>query len=123
MPENQTLLRLAGDVATVSARLEAHLQSCEAANIVAANALQRLADKVEGFEKLPARGLAWFIGVIAVASITILGQNFFLHQDTTAKAAQAATAATQAEAGQQVESHKLDTLIAHATNGTLPAGN
>ena len=56
------------------------------------------------------KAMRWFGGILVVAVVTILTQNFFLHQDTAQKADVAARQATAAAAGQTVVIHKLDQL-------------
>lgn len=113
------MMSLAVHLERVSTQLDGHLRECASANIVAAEALKRVADKMDRFEKLPVQALMWFVGVVGAAAITILTQNFVLHGETAAKANQAAAEATVTAQGQQVISRKIDALAAK-TNGTAP---
>lgn len=118
-PEHVSMTSLAIHLERVSTQLDGHLRECAAANIIAADALRRVADKMDKFEKLPSRALMWFVGVVGAAAITILTQNFVLHGETAAKAAQAASEASQTAQSQTVINHKLDVITAQ-TNSAAP---
>ena len=105
-----TVATLAVRLERVSGQLDAHLSECSTANIATATALKTIADKIESFERLPMKAVRWLGGIVLAAAITLLVQNFMLHQDTSDKAQAAVVAANQAATGQAVIVQKLDQL-------------
>lgn len=96
MPGLVDVTSLAIRLERVAGQVDAHIAACEASNAITASALKRVADKMDSFEKLPMQAVRWLGTIIGGAAAVILAQNFVLHQESTAKATQAATEAAVA---------------------------
>jgi len=110
MPEGLTL-------ESVSHELTRHVDTCEAQGIANAKVLESIAHRIEAIEKLPMMAVRYLGGIVVTAALTLLTQNFLLHQSTEKAAQTAATAANTAASttatSQAVIVRKLDTLTAN----------
>lgn len=90
-------------VEALARTLREHVTECSDVRRENTRAMQTLADAVKGvqteisaFKALPMKAVRWLGGIVVAAAVTLLVQNFMLHQESTAKAQQAALEATQA---------------------------
>lgn len=107
------------DVESLAVELRDHVIKCEAANIKTANALESLSHDVQAFKELPGKAVRWIALTIAGAVMSILVQNFWLHQETARKTDAAANEATQAAAAVQ----QIPQKTADAVSARLPEKN
>ena len=107
---------VAGRVDGLSGRLDTHLQECKTSNEATAEVLKLLVRKVENIEQLPIKVVRWLAGIVVAAVVTLLTQNYILHQDTSQKATQAAASANHAANSADAVEHKIDQL----TNTVTP---
>jgi hypothetical protein len=103
MPESVNVTSLAIRLERVSGQIDGHIESCELRADAATKAMGELATAVTAvkteiteFKALPMKAVRWLGGIVIIAAVTLLTQNFILHQESTAKATQAASEATVA---------------------------
>lgn len=82
----------------MSARLERHLEDCYSVRTKTDATLTRLEGKLDAITQLPMRTLKWVGGLVIGAAVTMLVQNFMLHQETSQTTTQAVKEAVTAQA-------------------------
>ena len=87
----ERLDRMAGVVDT-------HLRECGEANRAQTAFLSNIADRLQSIETLPMKAIKWIAGIVGTAVITLVVQNFYLHEQTAQTARIAAVQATEAKA-------------------------
>jgi predicted DNA repair protein MutK len=108
-------------------RLDSHIVGCDLRASAYAQATTELTEAVSavraeiaGFKALPMKAVRWLGGIIVMAAVTLLTQNFILHQESTAKAAQAASAATVAASDTNQALGIVKDIRAAQTNAATP---
>jgi len=107
MPGTVDVTALAIRLEKVSGQIDAHIESCEKANVIAAAALARVADKMETFEKLPMQAVRW-LGALIIAGAALTNVLTYINNQ---EAAQKATQAASAAAVTQQATTKLTTKV------------
>lgn len=100
---------------TIAARLEDHLENCAKATADTSLALKQLSAEIAEIKQLPVKALRWVAGIVLTAVLTLLTQNFFLHQETAKKADVAAQQASSAASAVQ----KIPEQTAAAVSATF----
>ena len=100
---------------TIAQRLDDHLENCAKATADTSLALKELSAEVAEIKQLPVKALRWVAGIVLTAVLTLLTQNFFLHQETAKKADVAAAQASSAASAVQ----KIPQQTAEAVSATL----
>lgn len=100
---------------TIAQRLDDHLENCAKASSDTSLALKELSAEVAQIKELPVKALRWVAGIVLTAVLTLLTQNFFLHQETAKKADVAAAQASSAASAVQ----KIPQQTAEAVSATL----
>ena len=89
------------DVNALAQQLTDHLRDCYAVRLETKDELKAIKNELSAFRALPGKALRWAATIVGGAVLTIVTQNFFLHQDTAQAARQAATNANVAAAAAQ----------------------
>ncbi len=78
--------------------LKEHVDGCATASASFAASMLEIQRDIAEIKALPMRAVRWLGGIIVVAVVTVLVQNFLLQQQTNKTAAVAATQAQQTDA-------------------------
>lgn len=102
MPETISVASLAERLERMAGVVDTHLRECGDANRAQSALLASIANRLESIETLPMKGVKWIAGIVGTAVITLVVQNFYLHERTEqtahAAAVQASEAKTQGQA-------------------------
>lgn len=74
--------------------------------------MKAIASEIEAFKKLPMKAVRWLGAIVVGAVVTVLVQNFMLHEDTSHKVDSATSEASQAAAGSRAVVQRLDAAAA-----------
>jgi hypothetical protein len=107
------------DVSALAQQLTDHLKDCYRVRDETNATLKGISDEITTFKALPGKALRWAAGIVGTAVLTILTQNFFLHQDTQHAAQQAAQQATSAASTAAADAQTIPAKTADAVAAKL----
>lgn len=109
-------------VASLAQQLHAHITKCEAGQVRVEEQLTSVSkdvavvvEEVRAIKQLPGQAIKWLVATIATAALTILTQNFILHNETARVAKSAANAAASAAAETHAVHATVNAIEQHTT--------